>query len=1153
MNSQTSDLKTTIGFDPETRAAVIPSSETIQFINLQLASMGEPIFGDPDAYPLLRIGRSLVAHYEAKDRLREALQSPVDQRIEHWLNDFFKAERGDHTMRLPGNTFTLSQHGLARTLSLPADGDSFSSDIIDSYRIKQGVLHNPKNDRRTTKGVFHVCEGGLPIPADKKSVPKGVFLKLFEAAMRPPESLMELPYTANQEAKARCWVSLLLRPVICPKVPGFIEEKSLEVHFFAPGNLVSNLDFVESIFGNAGDPFLRENDSGLDIEHWSGHSGCVILAPHLIRLKKKALGLPHIKDATEGQKADGMCWENEDELYNDGGAFKITTRNEDGVVVTIIADNYFGYCKKEVKTQIGFAANLYGIVEEEHAGGAMAFPSYDLGEDFRLSEYIPEVNHTFESMYSIFADNIDLQPEGYGVDKKHSDIIYVPEDARFTLHGQRIAWLKNGEEQSIKLLAGMVYVLPSGYKVELRKPGEGRRWRLIGTSAQATVCHKPCTVSGGGKSEISKSIADAIIHLPLYVQDLEATLDFVDKILNREYGMRFKDDTRNRQDGRSILCSNRSLGSVIKLLTVRDEYTDEHNTFVRTIPNEIKEFVLLIKRFYKSDWGDVWRERFSVDVINGVPGHELKYRNNKVIASYLRLGFEGNGSWRVFGLRKDFSPASKIQLEDDITASVVVPSEHVDGLHPEVKNPSVKFIHNCEYRLFQRPDEAVVRGYDKKAEIDLSSAGSFLSNYQPITREEATEMVEDSVRFEYFTDPMKQLIEGFVKGEAGDPKYVCCSANPRLVDGVPTKNPRYLQTRLNLEQPRDDYVADVGARLYRSLQVDEALPFPVNAVLTGRRNNPPEGIVRSLAVFNPIHYMPLPEAFMEFISSMTGKSPSTTGAGSEGALTKAPFNALLPVSDLNSALLSYLMTGYEPFVTAAGYVGPKFRVDHDISLLVPEIWCRMKTFERDPQWMIANGFLEKVPNVQVGKRKALSSVLGYRITQSFVTHFMGRIFSNPSVLFTSEMIRPELQDGEVFADGMENILATHKRVAENYFQDGSIELAIPPLRALLEFMRKGDWESGTLQDPQFRKLFDRNTVIKSDWYQARLDAMQEKSVKRWKQYGEYLNSFDAGMFEGLDQKKAVAVSEVARVESPEFRQRLIGTIGVDPSFYPVKG
>ena len=31
--------------------------------------------------------------------------------------------------------------------------------------------------------------------------------------------------------------------------------------------------------------------------------------------------------------------------------------------MTIIADNYFGYCKKEVKTQLGMAANLYGQTE----------------------------------------------------------------------------------------------------------------------------------------------------------------------------------------------------------------------------------------------------------------------------------------------------------------------------------------------------------------------------------------------------------------------------------------------------------------------------------------------------------------------------------------------------------------------------------------------------------------------------------------------------------------------------------------------------------------------------------------------------------------------------------------------------------------------
>ncbi len=74
---------------------------------------------------------------------------------------------------------------------------------------------------------------------------------------------------------------------------------------------------------------------------------------------------------------------------------------------------------------------------------------------------------------------------------------------------------------------------------------------------------------------------------------------------------------------------------------------------------------------------------------------------------------------------------------------------------------------------------------------------------------------------------------------------------------------------------------------------------------------------------------------MDFICSLTGKSPSTTGAGSEGALTKGPFNALRPTADLNNALVSFILTGYHGFSSSAGYVGPQVRVDHDISLLVP--------------------------------------------------------------------------------------------------------------------------------------------------------------------------------------------------------------------------
>ena len=148
------------------------------------------------------------------------------------------------------------------------------------------MLHNPANDRRTTAGVFHIAEGGLPIPDDKIGVPKAVFARLLELAFQPPQVDLVLPYTANQEVPASCFVSLQLRPLVAPAVPGYVREKRMETRFIVPGGLVANLDFVEGIFGNGGDPYLPENDASLKPETWTGHTGAVILAPHLTRVTK---------------------------------------------------------------------------------------------------------------------------------------------------------------------------------------------------------------------------------------------------------------------------------------------------------------------------------------------------------------------------------------------------------------------------------------------------------------------------------------------------------------------------------------------------------------------------------------------------------------------------------------------------------------------------------------------------------------------------------------------------------------------------------------------------------------------------------------------------------------------------------------------------
>src|SRR5258706_5208078 len=117
-----------------------------------------------------------------------------------------------------------------------------------------------------------------------------------------------------------------------------------------------------------------------------------------------------------------MWWRDEGEFYNNGQAFKLTCRDENGVIVTIIADNYYGYCKKEVKTQISFAANLYGLCEEEHAGGAIAFPAYILGQDFYADGSIPLKKTTFAEAMRLLGDRVKQKPGGYAIDKTFADI-----------------------------------------------------------------------------------------------------------------------------------------------------------------------------------------------------------------------------------------------------------------------------------------------------------------------------------------------------------------------------------------------------------------------------------------------------------------------------------------------------------------------------------------------------------------------------------------------------------------------------------------------------------------------------------------------------------------------------------------------------------
>ena len=1134
------DLERTVGLRPDGSVWLPDPGTAARSILLKLAAMGVEIppeaAGDEDVFHL---AGNLFARYREQSRLLADHLCPADRRIQHYLDEL---QGSAGAVRLPAETLILDQYGLARELSLPLDGTRYENELVSSYRLDNGVLHNPVNDRRTTQGVFHVAEGGLPIPADKTRVPLAVFLRLLEEALRPPAELLRLPFTAGWKQPVETMVSLLLRPLVCPQVPKVTPEKRLEVRFFAPGGLVSNLDFVESIFGNAGDPYLPANDAALDVDGWTGHSGCVILAPHLTRIRKKDLGLPY---------------EREDELYNDGRSFKLTSRGVQGVMVTLIADNYFGYCKKEVKTQIGYSANLYGLAEEEHAGGALAFPTFNLGDRFTSDQVrVVTAGHRLTEVLHLLGDRARRHPSGYATDALWPAIHYMPEDMEIDIHRQDITWTKDGETRHLKLLPGRIYIHPSGYKVRMEKHHAAPSWRLIGTVPEGAFCHKPCTVSGGGKSEISKSLVDAVLPGSFYVQRFDEDMATVQRILERSYD----DVGGGRGPARPLLSPERSLGSVVKLLTPNPaEFPPEYNAWLESIPNHVRALVFVIKRFHRPEWGEDWRQHFGVDIINGAPGHELKYHGRKLVANYLRIGRDGGGAWRTYKLRQDFVAADKVQMEDDITASVVVPARRLVGLPGEYDgHPSLKLAQNCEFRLFQRPDDAIHPGMDRQTEKDMSGPGLFCSNFQPLGPGDMQEIREDVATHDAFTAPMREHVNR--NAARTDDGWSICSARPRIIGGKPTKNPRYLQLRPDMARPRDRYVAEMGARLSRRLPLHAPVHFPVIAVMSGRRNNPPESGIRPLCVYGPIHYQELPELFMDYVCSLTGTSPSTTGAGSEGALTKGPFNALAATADLNNALVAFLLTGYAGFSSAAGFVGPHYRVDHDISLLVPEIWCRLFPHERDPRHLIEAGHLERLTDYELEGGTVLASRLGWRITAKFVHTYFGRVFDNPTAVFTDDILKPELQDPAVFADGVANIVEAQRRVAAAYFEDATIEDACPPLQALIHIMAHGHFEGRDANDPAIRGMFTREALLASDWYRERLTVKQRRDVALWERHVRSLMEFlaspghrDEARRLGIPARLEHARAELERVRSPEYVRALVGTIGADPVHRPVHG
>lgn len=122
----------------------------------------------------------------------------------------------------------------------------------------------------------------------------------------------------------------------------------------------------------------------------------------------------------------------------------------------------------------------------------------------------------------------------------------------------------------------------------------------------------------------------------------------------------------------------------------------------------------------------------------------------------------------------------------------------------------------------------------------------------------------------------------------------------------------------------------------------------------------------------------------------------------------------------------------------------------------------------------------------------------------------------------------------------------------DYFEDGSIDLAVPPLHALLHIMAYGTYEGKTIGSPEIRELFSKDHVINSTWYYERLVNKQKIDVALLSKKIEHLKQFvnnpvnhliihTFGYSDALD----AALCKLADYTSKDYIRSLKGTLGAN--------
>src|SRR5690606_10228956 len=101
-------------------------------------------------------------------------------------------------------------------------------------------------------------------------------------------------------------------------------------------------------------------------------------------------------------------------------------------------------------------------------------------------------------------------------------------------------------------------------------------------------------------------------------------------------------------------------------------------------------------------------------------------------------------------------------------------------------------------------------------------------------------------------------------------------------------------------------------------------------------------------------------------------------------------------------------------------------------------------------------------------------------------------------------------------------------------------------------MAYGHFDGKSIDDPNIRGLFDRESLLASDWYRERLVTKQQRDLALWRQHHELIidrmnetENGDPDEYSELESKLERIENKLEELRTPDYIERLKGTLGAD--------